>query len=265
MSSAGSRGSRRYVLVAAVLVVIGVVVIGITTSQSVRVPVVVGATITFGMVFLIVGIVKASKQAARKNAAAVGKFCAEQGLLYQPMSKHDNRDAAFASFKHLDQLRTGSKGLVWIATDPSGKKPLTLLQHRYVVSTGQTTVQIVHTIAALPCPPAWPPIKLASEHLGHRIAGVFGKGDLKLESEEFNKRWFVKTDDEDFATLLLGPEMQTWLLDTPKWATFQIEHGQLVCAAKKALKPEELPRLAELCQGFADLIVPELRMWIPHA
>ena len=265
MSSARSKGSRRYILVAAVLVVIGVVVIGVTTSQSVRVPVVVGAAIAFGLVFLILSIVKASERAARKNSAAIGELCTQQGLLYQPMSRHDDRDAAFAPFEHLDQLRTGSKGLVWIATDPTGRNPLTLLQHRYVVSTGQTTVQIVHTIAALPCPPTWPILKLGSEHLGHRIADMLGKGDLKLESDEFNKRWFVKADDEDFATLVLSPEMQEWLIDAPKWATFHIEHGQLVCAAKKAFKPEALPELIELCHGFANLIAPELQAWVATA
>ncbi len=265
MNTPRGKGRRRYVFIAAVLIVIGVVMIAVTTSQPVRVPVVVVATIAFVMLFLVVSIVKASRRATRKTSTAIGKVCAQHGLTYHRVSKHDDNDTIFAPFRHLDQLRTGSKGLVWIAADPAGKNPLALLQHTYVVSTGQSAIQVVHTLAALPCPTAWPPLKLTPENLGHRIAGMLGKGDIKLESDEFNKRWFVKADDEDFAALVLSPEMQEWLVEAPKWATFHIGHGQLVCAAKKGLKPDELPELIEQCQGFADLIAPELQAWVATA
>ncbi len=265
MNKPRGKGSRRYVLIAMVLIVTGVVMIAVTTSQSVRVPVVVVATIAFGLLFLIVSIVKASKHAAKKTSTAIEEICAQHGLVYHRMTKHDDKDAIFTPFQHIEQLRTGGKGLVWIAADPAGENPLTLLQHTYIVSTGQSAVQVVHTLTAMPCPTTWPLLKLTPENLGHRIADMLGKGDLKLESDEFNKRWFVKADDEDFAALVLSPDMQEWLVDAPKWATFHLGHGQLVCAAKKGFKPEALPELIELCNGFANLIAPELQAWVATA
>lgn len=256
---------RRYLLVSMTAAIMIVVTLAVTTSQSVRVPVVVGAAVTFGFVLLIVAISKGSKAAASKQAAAFAEACVPFGLTHTTFAKLEEKDAAFAPFSHLSHLRTGGKGLAWMARSPAGEPPLVLLQHRYVVSTGQTTVQVTHTLAALPCPVTWPPLALTPEHLGHRIAGMLGKGDLRLENDEFNRRWFVDADDEDFAALLLSPEMQTWLVGVPKWVTFHIGRGQIVCAAKKALKPEALADLVALCEEFAGLIVPELQAWIPRA
>lgn len=256
---------RRYLLVSITAALMIVVTIAVTTSQSVRVPVVVGAAVTFGIVVLIVAITKGSKAAANKQAVAVAEACAPFGLTYQSFAKIEEKDAAFAPFAHLSHLRTGGKGLAWMARSPMGEPPLVLLQHRYVVSTGQTTVQVTHTLAALPCPVTWPPLSLTPEHLGHRIAGMLGKGDLRLENDEFNRRWFVDADDEDFAALVLSPAMQAWLVGVPKWATFHIGQGQIVCGAKKALKPEALAELVALCEEFTGLIAPELQAWIPRA
>ena len=256
---------RRYVLVSLTAGLMIVVTLAVTTSQPFRVPVVVGAAVTFGFVLLVVAIAKGSKAAAGRQAAAIAEACAPFGLAYQAFAKLEEKDAAFAPFAHLAHLRTGGKGLAWMARSLTGEPPLVLLQHRYVVSTGQTTITVTHTLAALPCPDTWPTLALTPEHLGHRIAGMLGKGDLRLESEEFNKRWFVNADDEDFAAVVLSPEMQAWLVGAPKWATFHIGQGWLICAAKKALKPEALADLVALCEEFSGAIAPELQAWVSRA
>jgi|GEM_PF-1346848 len=263
MTDRGRR--RRFLLVSMTAALMIVVTLAVTTSQSVRVPVVVGAAVLFGFLLLIVAISKGTKAAANRQASAIADACAPFGLTYAAFAKIEEKDAAFAPYAHLSHLRTGGKGLAWMARNPAGEPPLVLLQHRYVVSTGQTTVQVSHTLAAMPCPTSWPSLALTPEHFGHRIAGMLGKGDLRLENDEFNKRWFVDADDEDFAAVLLSPEMQAWLVGVPKWATFHVGHGQIICAAKKALKPEALADLVALCEEFAGLIAPELQAWIRRA
>ncbi|MFG0258940.1 MAG: hypothetical protein ACF8LK_01200 [Phycisphaerales bacterium JB041] len=261
----GRSRKRRYLHVSLTAALMIVVTVAVTTPQSIRVPVVVASAVGFGVLLVIVTIAKVSKAAASKRAAAMAEACAQFGLTYESFDRIEQKDAAFAPFAHLSHLRTGGKGLAWIARNPEGSPPLVLLQHRYVVSTGQTTVQITHVLAALPCPPAWPSLSLTPEHLGHRLAGMLGKGDLRLENDEFNKRWFVDADDEDFAALVLSPPMQAWLVGVPKWATFHIGRGRVVCAAKKALKPEALAELVALCEEFAGSIAPELQAWIRRA
>lgn len=265
MSDASRTKRFRYVMLAAALLALIAGGVAVTSPQSIRVPVVTGIAVTIGVVAFITVVVGLSKAGARKNTAETAEACGEHGLHFHKLGKHDDKDAPFSRVAHLQQLRTGSKGLTWTAHDPAGERPLVLLQHQYVVSTGQTTMQIVHTIAAMPCPPAWPAVSLTAENLGHRIAGVFGKRDIQLESDEFNKRWFVTSDDERFATILLGPEMQAWLLGLPKWATFAVGKGQVLCIAKKSIKPKDLGEFIEISEQFAAMIAPELREWVPRA
>lgn len=219
----------------------------------------------FGVLLLVVGILQACRANDRKIRAELADICTEVGLLYHKLGKGDDKQEIFAPFAHLKQLRTAEKGLTWIAHDPTNTNPLILLRHQYIVSTGQAMIQIVHTLASSPCPTAWPELALTPRNLGHRIAAFLGVRGVRMENEAFNRAWSVKTHNEDFAALVLTPEMQAWLLDAPRWVRFHISKGLVTCLAVKASKPEQLREQIALHQSFVEHIPPELQAWIPTA
>lgn len=228
-------------------------------------PQVIGAVIVLGALPLIAGIVGGVSASERRRKTSLREECEAMGLEHTVAKQLPDRKAWFAPFEHVKVLRTGAKGLVWIADSPPGADPLVLFEHFYIVSTGNSVARIVHTVAAKPCPPSWPALTLTPRHLGHRIAALFERRDVQLESAEFNRRWFVRCDDEDFAILLLGPEMQTWLLETARRAVFVIGEGRLACLERKAPKRGRLARLTGLVEGFLARVPPELEAYAAEA
>jgi len=247
----------RYTPVIAAGVTLVAAAIALAITRRFHPGIVVGSLVLGGLVFFV-GVAAATSAEKKRREAGILGACAELGLEHTPAKALGDRAGAFAPFAHLKALRTGAKGLGWLARDPGGSEPLVLVEHSYVVSTGKSAARISHTLAALPCPASWPEMVLTPEHFGHRVAAAFGRRDVQLEDPAFNKRWFVSTDDETFAMLALGPSMQAWLLDAPKEAIFHIGEGMLVCMERKAVDGAGLRKLVELVRGFESRLPAEL-------
>jgi hypothetical protein len=62
---------------------------------------------------------------------------------------------------------------------------------------------------------ALPSIILERETLSDKIAKALGAEDVQFESEAFNRRFVVRSNDRSRALAVLGPAVQQLLLDTP--------------------------------------------------
>jgi hypothetical protein len=87
-----------------------------------------------------------------------------------------------------------------------------------------------HTVVSLSTPASRPTLEVGREGLGRKLLGFVGIRDLQLESEEFNKAFHIRTEDDKFAYDILHPRMMEWLLaDGRALATpFRFERGDLV-------------------------------------
>jgi hypothetical protein len=85
-----------------------------------------------------------------------------------------------------------------------------------VNSNGKTTQRQKHyyTVVAMRHSLIWPYLHLSPEHFGHRVGKMFGMKDVSVESEEFNKKYFVSAEDEEAAYDILHPQAIEFLLRT---------------------------------------------------
>lgn len=221
-----------------------------------------------GSALVALAIIVSVTRAQQRHRRALADACARLGIAPRVFRQNEERGPTFEPYAHIEQFKSGAKGLAWLARDPTPGTEgtdLVLLEHHYIVHTGQAAVRVTHTAAIRTCPRSWPRLSLTAEHVGHRIGALFGKRDMLLENDEFNKRWFVDAEDEDFAALVLTPEMQQWLLEVPRSVAFRLGDGHLVCLEKKQVKPEDLHELVGLLRGFESRIPSELQAWFPRA
>lgn len=78
--------------------------------------------------------------------------------------------------------------------------------------TSTTTHRFAVVAIGLPCP--LPEMEVTQEGLLGRIGHPFG-GDIELESDDFNRRYRVRADDEKLAVDVLTPVTMQALLDRP--------------------------------------------------
>jgi hypothetical protein len=213
-----------------------------------------------GLVAIIAFIVMAVKRASEQKAAQRARALETLGL--QPLEK-EARSEALAWVSALKKLSGGAKNIVHAWSGESGGRTIEWVQHRYVVSTGQTTVVVQHRIVALSVPETWPGVHLAEENIFTRIGSAIVGEDLQLEDEAFNKRWRIRTDDEAFTMLLLAPDLQQSLRQAPRGQQWIIASGRLILMEKGEVRPEDVPRMTELLLEFQRLIPPELDSWQP--
>ncbi|MCP3905374.1 MAG: hypothetical protein GY715_17235 [Planctomycetes bacterium] len=134
---------------------------------------------------------------------------------------------------------------------------LRIFQHTYVVNTGQAVIPVHHTAYVCDAP-AWPEMVISKRGLFSRLAWALGRrGGLRLEHEPFNTSRRVRTDDEDFAIMLLGPEMQRFLAERPDIA-WRIGDGRLAMIYNGPLRFDSMGRSLERLHRFWDLVPPEL-------
>ena len=160
-------------------------------------------------------------------------------------------------------LRKGRRGLLsaWVGE----YKGLTveLLQHRYVVSSGNSTHYVYHRIATIPVPLSWPYLQLSRENLITRIATKLGMQDVRVEDEIVNERWRIKADDELFAQLFITPEMQMFLRELQEKQTWIVTNGRFLIMEKGSLRPGDVQHLLQMMSRIAGMIPAELEAWEP--
>ncbi len=139
-------------------------------------------------------------------------------------------------------------------------RPIEVFQSSYMVSTGQTMIQVSHTIYAVEAP-AWPATQIAARNWFGRLFRKLGRPTgLELDDPEFNRRFRLKTDDEDFAIALLSPEMQAFMLSktSVKW---RITPGRLCMIYSGTLKASRMEASLQRLQRFWELVPTELEAW----
>ncbi len=209
---------------------------------------------------LFVGMAVAAAVAAqKKREAAIDALFAELDFTLVRKPDITTVEAIWEPFSYFKHLKYGAKKVKWFATGKIDGRDVTVIEHRYTVSTGQSTATIMHVCVACPCPTHWPMVELRGEHVFDRLAHALGSSELKLESEAFNRRWLISAQDEDHAIMLLTPEVQELLKDSPGGESWAIGRGWARLSGKgKALKPEGIREALRKPGRLLEQVPPEL-------
>ncbi len=217
------------------------------------------AVIIVVFLLFVVMLIAAAVAAQKKRKAAIDALFAELGFTLVRKPDIAASEAIWEPFSYFKHLKYGAKKVKWFATGKIDGRDVTVIEHLYTVSTGQSTATIMHVCVACPCPMHWPMVELRGEHVFDRLAHALGSSELKLESEAFNRRWLISAQDEDHAIMLLTPEVQELLSDSPGGESWAIGRGWARLSGKgKALKPEGIRDAIEKPGLLLERVPPEL-------
>lgn len=201
--------------------------------------------------------------AAKQRREALAALAARRGWRFSPHhdSSWDDRYSQFAWFT------TGHSRYAYNLLDANleagGKSlPATLGDYTYKVTSGSgknrrtTTYRFSFLLLRLPYP-GLPQLSVRPEGVFDRLTSLIGFDDINFESEEFSRKFHVKSDDKRFAYDLLHPQMMEFLLDSPP-PTFEIEHGVFCMkSGNRCWEPTELEPQVAWCESWLD-------HWPPH-
>jgi len=209
-------------------------------------------------IVLIAGLAYAGWRAAEKRREALAGLARQLGWSFDSSvdTDHDEDYAQFALFRRghsrrayntlaghveVDGVRWPAKAgdFLYKVTSSNGKSTTT---HTYRFS-----YLIVHL------PYAVPELLIRPEHMFDKLAGAFGFDDIDFESEEFSRRFHVKSPDKRFAYAVIHPRMMEFLL-AERPPMLDIEHGRCCLAnGSSHWKPEEFRANMDTLHRFFDL------------
>jgi len=227
--------------------------------------VILGAAVDLLIIGVIMAVILAIGGVAwwadRKRLHALSEGLTRAGMRSWATPSEQEKQNAFDRLGPFRDLREGAKGVVWCARGAVQGRDVTLVEHRYTTGSGKNRTTIRHTVAAVAAPEQWPAVSLVDENLLHKIADLFGSKDLRLEDDTFNKRWRISADHEEFALLVLSPQVQAWSLALERRAMIRVGRGGICIATNWVATLEGVQRLsAKVCE-LAALLPPELEAW----
>jgi hypothetical protein len=120
----------------------------------------------------------------------------------------------------------------------------------------QRIVTYTNTVAAVTTPAARPTLEVGREGIGRRLLGLVGIRDLQLESEEFNKAFHIRTEDDKFAYDILHPRTMEWMLaeERCRELPFRFERADLVTWRPGGIDLAEVGRLLDYLCDVLDRV-----------
>lgn len=248
------------ITLAASVLVVGVVVFamihpGANGGGSLRLSFPLVAIALLGLVLLAVMLFRGGgliSRLARRGESSKTQQARDLGFSYEPKG-----ETAFRrSFSDLPGIPDGGKAK-HVMRGSIGDRQTVIFEHTYLVYNGSTMMPVNHTILSTAAP-NWPKLSIAPRSWMSRLAERFGwESGFHLENAEFNNRFKVKTDDEDFALMLLSPEMQHFLSSKPG-VSWNIQPGRLCLIYYGPLRFGRLETSIARLEQFWSLVPDEL-------
>ena len=215
------------------------------------------------IIYLGVKAAQAHAERERQRIAALGQWAALNGFVF------DVRDPwnLDARYQGLADIGRGHDRYAFETLTRQAPVPAALFRYHFktwetrtVTRNGRTYTEryeethwrryLVVELGVL-----FPQLFLRAEGLFDRIAGFIGFDDIDFESEEFSKRYFVKSGDRQFAYAVIHPQMMEWLM-TRRFEG-ELKQGLLVMDVSSGPHtPEACQEVWENAAGFVNRIPP---------
>lgn len=193
---------------------------------------------------------------AKKRREAFAAFAAQQGFSYQPANHALANQWAGAPFRTGDNRRVANvlggsyQGRQIVAFDYSYQT------HTSNGKGGRRTTTHKYGVVVMQLPAALPRLEVTAEGLfGGAVAKALGFGDLRFESEQFNRAFRVEADDQRFGHAVIHPQMMEMLLARGEIG-WRIEGNSLVGWDPGPHTPTEILNRLQLLQQVVDNVPP---------
>jgi hypothetical protein len=214
------------------------------------------AVVGMGVIALaMVAVARASRGGGSRGSGAAAEAAEQLGLSYAASADKEFRNR----FRDLSEV-PGNARIKHVLEGELDGRALVVFESSYMIYTGQTTIPVANTIYAV-ASPDWPVTHITPRGVLSRLYIRLGVGSaLRLENPEFNTRFSVKTDDEDFAIALLGPDMQAFML-TKTRVRWRVGRGRVCLTYSGTLKPDRIETSLDRMRGFWTWVPRELEAW----
>ncbi len=109
--------------------------------------------------------------------------------------------------------------------------------------------------------PDWPPTRISPRNWLARLAMSLGwRSGLMLENPEFNSRFKVTAENDDFTIVLLSLQMQEFILSKTN-ARWRINCGRVCLIYGGSLKAARMSASVDRMRRFWELVPQELEAW----
>jgi len=204
------------------------------------------------IIFLGVRAAKQRREEWQEKADALGDAI-DLDFDHEP-PKEFHRD-----FLYLPEIKKSGK-TNHLARGEIAGRPALFFEHAYVVSTGETTYTVSHSVYATDAP-GWPELTVRPRNLFSQFFFKLGRRKgLLLDEPKFNLAFVVECDDEPFAVTILPPVMQVFMLENPT-ARWRITHGKVFLIYRGPLKLDRMPASVDRMSRFWSHVPPEVEAW----
>lgn len=108
---------------------------------------------------------------------------------------------------------------------------------------------------------AWPEVSITREGFVEKALDLVGLGDIELESEEFNRRFALRSPDRRFAVTLVDARMIDFLLSTEARFGFFVK-GRWVLLVSDPVAAGMVPALMRVAEAFVEKVPRVVReLW----
>lgn len=210
------------------------------------------------VIALAIGLGYLAHKAEQKRIAELQALAAELGLSFtrERDKSHDERYRFFPIFNqgHSRAAYNTMEGEVQI----SGRAfPIRMGDYTYKITTSNgkttstTTYNLSYVIIHVPLSNV-PTLEIRREHVLDKIAGALGFDDIDFESEEFSRKFHVKSSDKRFAYDVIHPGMIEFLMSHVP-PTIMVMRGCMCLHAGSRWKAPEFRSWVDWCRAFFEL------------
>jgi hypothetical protein len=210
----------------------------------------VGVGLIFALfIALVILLFYLNALATRKKREAFLALSVKLGLRYDIKDPFDTVDLPFALFGKGDE-----RGVENVLSGETAGMLVRLFDSYYTETSTDSDGHMSSSTYPFSCAMAeidadCPHLVVEQESLLSRFSHHLGFHDIELESEEFNKRYLVASDDKKFAYAMLDARMMAWLIDEGGVCQYEVV-GPLVLCFCKRVKPPEYENLLEVLRRF---------------
>jgi hypothetical protein len=202
------------------------------------------------VVLLVIGLIVISLYTESQRRKALAALAQSMGWTYCA----DDRIGIPQRYGLFDCLNKGhSQHASNIIEGRFGDIDFRGFDYRYKTGSGKD--ETTHNLSAVVAKTKYPlkGIFIRPESFGDRIAGVLGFEDIDFEWDEFNRAFYVKAADKEFAYDVINQKTMEFLMDNRGW-TVQIAGMDMIVYTGATFSPEEFQAALNFARVFLELL-----------
>jgi len=155
-------------------------------------------------------------------------LCDRAGLRFSPFDLRP--DTAWLPFTVFGRSPSGTENVVW--DEHIGREVYAFdFWYEDVADERPVGARRRLTCAVVPLPASCPDLRVASRDAAGRVSEATGGAEVRLELEDFTRRFVVEADDRRFAVAFLDQRMMEAFLGLPEDVTAEVSADVLLLSA----------------------------------